>query len=134
MKQNSIIVFVCEHGAAKSIVAAAHFNRLAEERKLDVRAVARGTNPDQEISEQTLRGLSEDEMTPTESTPRKLSLDDVQSAQRVIAFCELPQKFSEDVVFEQWDDIPAVSENYEQARDVILDRLNLLISKIRRHP
>ncbi len=25
-----VVVFVCEHGAAKSIVAAAHFNRLAE--------------------------------------------------------------------------------------------------------
>ena len=30
----STIVFVCEHGSAKSVVAAAHFNRLAAEARL----------------------------------------------------------------------------------------------------
>src|SRR5260370_1083705 len=29
MSQNPIIIFVCEHGAAKSIIAAAYFNKLA---------------------------------------------------------------------------------------------------------
>jgi protein-tyrosine-phosphatase len=132
MPEAPMIVFVCEHGAAKSILAAAHFNRLAEEKGLDVTAVARGTNPDQELSEATIEGLLRDGLIPTASKPQKLSLDDVQSAHRIIGFCELPQKFAEDIVVEQWDDIPVISGNYEQARDVILDHLNLLLSELRR--
>ena len=32
------VVFVCEHGAAKSLIAAAYFNKLAGERGLSARA------------------------------------------------------------------------------------------------
>jgi protein-tyrosine-phosphatase len=40
------IVFVCEHGAAKSVIAAAWFNRLATERGLLERAIYRGASRD----------------------------------------------------------------------------------------
>jgi hypothetical protein len=35
------ILFVCEHGAAKSVIAAAYFDKLAKERGLNYRAVFR---------------------------------------------------------------------------------------------
>ena len=44
------VVFVCEHGAAKSVVAAQYFNKLAGERGLAVRAVARGAEPQADLS------------------------------------------------------------------------------------
>src|SRR5215813_9354941 len=37
------VVFVCEHGAAKSVIATAYFNKLAAERGLAYRATFRGT-------------------------------------------------------------------------------------------
>jgi hypothetical protein len=40
------ILFICEHGAAKSVIAAAYFDILAGERGLKYRATFRGTNPD----------------------------------------------------------------------------------------
>src|SRR5262245_62189420 len=49
-EQTPVVIFVCEHGAAKSILSAALFNKLAGERGLNLRAIARGTNPDSEIS------------------------------------------------------------------------------------
>src|SRR5215470_8754032 len=52
-----VIIFVCEHGAAKSILSAAIFNKLAVERSLNLRAIARGTNPDPEISPKVAAGL-----------------------------------------------------------------------------
>ena len=52
------VVFVCEHGAAKSIMAAAHFNQLAEKRRLPHRAVARGTHPDPAFSSKAVAGLN----------------------------------------------------------------------------
>jgi chromate transporter len=40
-----LVVFVCEHGSAKSLVAASFFERLAKERGMPVRAISRGTFP-----------------------------------------------------------------------------------------
>jgi hypothetical protein len=42
----SRVLFVCLHGAAKSVVAAAHFRRLAGAAGLGIEAVAAGTEPD----------------------------------------------------------------------------------------
>jgi arsenate reductase len=130
MNQNSIIVFVCEHGAAKSIVAAAYFNKLASDLGLNLRAIARGTHPDRELSPVAVTGLHEVGLTPTESVPRKLSLSDVESAQQVITFCKLPVEYQEKAVIEPWEGVPPVSENYEQARDAILERINKLINTL----
>jgi len=127
MNQKSVIVFVCEHGAAKSIIAAAYFNHFAHEMGLDLRASARGTNPGNEVSLQTIKGLSEDGLIPTESTPQKLSSDDLQSAERVVTFCELPNEYQGQAVIERWDDVPPVSENYEQARNVIIARIRQML-------
>ena len=121
------VLFVCEHGAAKSIIAAAHFNKLASEKNLDIRAIARGTNPDAELSSNTVAGLQADGLTPTESIPQKLSLADVESAQRVVTFCELPEEYRSKTVIEQWDGVPPVSEDYEKARDAIVERIHRLI-------
>ena len=122
-----LILFVCEHGAAKSILAAAYFNKMAAERGLNVRAVARGTHPDQELSPKTVEGLERDGLHPTETTPQKLTPAEVESAQRIISFCELPAGYPYQVPLEQWNDIPPVSENYETARDAIIRRINPLL-------
>ena len=123
MQPTPTIIFVCEHGAAKSIIAAAYFNKLTSENKSSLHAVARGTHPDQELSPKTITGLQTDGLTPTESTPHKLSPADVESAQQIISFCELPEEYQNKVAIEQWDDIPPVSENYEKARNAILEHL-----------
>lgn len=130
MTQPRIIVFICEHGAAKSVIAAAYFNKLAGESGLDLRAIARGTDPDHELSASAIAGLRADGLTPTESAPQKLSLEDVESAQQVISFCELSEEYQQKAVIEQWENIPAVSENYEKARAAILERLNGLLNRI----
>lgn len=130
MLKDSVIVFVCEHGAAKSVIAAAYFNKMASERNLSLRAIARGTHPDQALSPKAVAGLSDDGLTPAESNPQKLSLADVESAQQIISFCKLPDDYQNKVVVEQWDDVPPVSENYENARDVIVERIDQLINRI----
>ncbi|HZM20108.1 MAG TPA: hypothetical protein VFC02_00115 [Anaerolineales bacterium] len=129
MSQDSVIIFVCEHGAAKSIIAATYFNKLAAETGLEVRAIARGTNPDAELSPKATAGLREDGLSPTESVPQKLSIADIESALRIVSFCELPEEYRTKVIVEQWDGVPPVSENYEDARDAILERINELINE-----
>ena len=130
MSQNPVILFVCEHGAAKSIIAAAHFNRLAREENLNLRAIARGTHPDAEISSKTIAGLQEDGLTPTESIPTKLTGAEIESAQRIVYFCDSPEEYRQKSVVEQWLDIPPVSEDYEKARDAIVANLQKLVDTL----
>lgn len=120
------IVFVCEHGAAKSIIAAAYFNTLAGQKNLNIHAIARGTHPDNELSLNTITGLREDDLEPTESTPQKLSLADIESAQQIITFCDLPEEYHNRIATEQWDSVPPVSDSYQTARDAILEKLHRL--------
>lgn len=128
MSQKSVIVFVCEHGAAKSILAAAYFNKFASELGSDLRAIARGTHPDEELSPQTVAGLSKDGLYPPELAPQKLTEADLKNAQRVITFCELPVEYQSSMV-EQWDGVPPVGENYEVARDVIIERIRQFLDR-----
>jgi len=129
MPQNPVIIFVCEHGAAKSIVAATYFNKVAREKHLDVSAIARGTHPDTELSPKALAGLHKDGLVPIETVPQKLSAADLESAQRIVTFCELPEEYRNKTPIEQWDDIPPVGEDYEKARAAILRKLNLLLEE-----
>lgn len=130
MLPKSTIVFVCEHGAAKSIIAATYFNHLADQRGLQLHAIARGTNPDSELSEQTLKGLAQDGLTPVEPIPRKLSPDDLQPAQRIVSFCDLSPEDGGATIIEQWVDVPPVSQDYEKARTAILNYVQDLLNRI----
>jgi protein-tyrosine-phosphatase len=129
MDQKPVILFVCEHGAAKSIIAAAYFNKLAGEKNLNIHAIARGTNPDPVLSPKTIGGLHADGLTPIELIPQKLSSADIESAQQVITFCELLEEYQHKVKIEKWDDVPPVSENYDRARDKIIEQLKQLLNQ-----
>jgi protein-tyrosine-phosphatase len=127
MAQDHLIVFVCEHGAAKSILAAAYFNKFAMERNLHFHAIARGTNPDLELSPKTMEGLHQDGLAPAESVPQKLTLADLETAEQIISFCELPEEYGKRALHENWNDIPSVSEDYEKARDMIIAKIKAMM-------
>ena len=63
------VVFVCEHGAAKSVIATVYFNKLARERGLPYRATFRGTDPQAELSVSALAGLRADGVEIPEGKP-----------------------------------------------------------------
>src|SRR5690349_12976218 len=127
----SKILFVCEHGAAKSVIAAAYFNKLAQEQGLNLQAVARGTLPDDELSPTTVQGLMADGLTSTESSPQKLLPAEIESAQRVIAFGDLFNgEEIQGVHIENWNEVPPVSRDYQTARDVIVKHLNHLLAEV----
>ncbi len=133
MNKDPIIIFVCEHGAAKSVIAAAYFNHLAGARNLNLRAIARGTNPESEFSAKTLEGLQRDGLMLPEGTPQKLTRADLERTRQIISFCELPTEYQQIGVsrsvlnVERWNDVPQVSENYEKARDKIVEHLGIMM-------
>src|SRR5688500_1978842 len=84
---STTVVFVCEHGAAKSVVAAAHFNKLAQERGLAYRAISRGTDPDAAVPPRVRDGLQAEGLAVDPMfTPMKVSRADVHDVVRAVTF------------------------------------------------
>jgi protein-tyrosine-phosphatase len=122
------VLFVCLHGAAKSLVAARHLERLARERGTSIRAEFAGTNPDPELTPAAVAGLRAEGLEAGGRPPRRVTADDVRRAARVVSFgCDLGA-LAPGVSVERWDDVPAVSENYRAARDAIVARLPALLA------
>jgi protein-tyrosine-phosphatase len=124
----SRVLFVCLHGAAKSVVAAAHFRRLAVTRGLAMTAVAAGTEPDPELAPGAVKGLAADGLTPSPGRPRPVTLHDLNTAARIVSFgCDVKPAKGQRV--DQWD-VPAVSDGYETARGRIVDHVEHLIKEL----
>ena len=124
------VLFVCEHGSAKSVVAAAHFNRLAEQRGLPWRAVSRGTDPDSENHPAAVAGLRGDGLQP-QRRPCRVASTDLETALAVIAFSALPSGFATAVPAQVWT-VPPVSEDYESSRNAIVGQVELLLADLAR--
>ena len=90
--QNKKILFVCEHGSAKSMIATAYFNKFAKEKNLPWEAFSSGTDPDQEISTKTKQLLEGDHLYDKNLKPHKMSQTDVNSAEQVVMFYSVPAK------------------------------------------
>jgi protein-tyrosine-phosphatase len=126
------VVFVCEHGSAKSVIAAAHFNRLAAARRLPYHAVARGTSPDPDVPAGVVNGLAADGLKVNREPPALVSEKDVQGAARTVTIAtELPPPVAgKATLVIKWDDIPPVSENYAKAREVIVRHVAELLQQL----
>jgi arsenate reductase len=126
-----VVIFVCEHGAAKSILSAALFNKLAGERGLNFRAIARGANPDPEISPKVAAGLKADGVAASELTPKKISQADLAGAKRVITFCALPDGYPGNIKVENWDKVLPAIEDYGKARDKLAEQIDRLLEELK---
>jgi protein-tyrosine-phosphatase len=124
----SRVLFVCRHGAAQSVVGAAHFRRLAAARGLAIGAVAAGIDPDAQLAPAAVKGLAGDGLQPSPARPRPVTLYDLASATRIVSFgCDVQPRRGQRV--EHWD-VPAVSEAYEAARDRIVANVERLLAEV----
>ena len=130
---NPRIVFVCEHGAAKSVIAAAYFNKLAAERGLRERAIYRGASPQAELSVATLKGLRDDGLSVPSTKPAAITAADVAAATHIFAIgCSLPADASSSGKSANWTDVPEVSDGYAASRDAIKRHVEELIDQLAR--
>jgi protein-tyrosine-phosphatase len=126
------IVFVCEHGAAKSVIATAYFNKLAAERGLPDRATYRGANPQAELSVSALKGLREDGLAVPSAQPSPITTGDVRKATRIFAIgCSLPAHAASSGKAESWDDVPD-DQGYAAQRDAIKKHVERLLDQLQK--
>lgn len=124
-----VVVFVCEHGSAKSLVAASFFDRMARERGSGLRAISRGTAPDEAVPPGVVASLRGDGFDVATFRPRGLAKADLAGAKLVVAIGVDPGNTA-GVRVERWDDIPPVSTRYPEARAAIRSRLERLLREL----
>jgi len=127
------VLFVCEHGNVKSLMAASYFNRLAADRGLRAWAFSRGFAPDSDtVPASIASALERDRFNVTQFHPEKVTATDVEKAQHVVTIgADLPIAIHDDGPnLHQWNDVPAASVDYPAARDALLEHIEKLIAEI----
>jgi len=125
-----MVVFVCEHGAAKSVIATTYFNKIAAERGLHARAIYRGVNPQADLSVGALKGLRDDGLTVPDQKPSPITQSDVDTATIMFAIgCTLPSNATASGKADTWDDVPE-DKGYGATRDAIKRHVERLIDDL----
>ena len=127
------VVFVCEHGNVKSLMAASYFNQLAAQRNLPFRAVSRGVAPDSTtVPKPIVAGLHADGVDVSDFHPSKVAAADVVDAARVVTIgAELPAGANADETrIEHWDDVPPASTSYDAARSSLKAHVAELLDRL----
>lgn len=127
------VLFVCEHGSVKSLLAKLLFERAAAREGLRVAAVSRATAPDSEVPAWMRAALERDGFDLGPWKPTAVTEADARSARATVAFdVSLPAGI--DVPIEHWDGLPAVSKDYAVGRDAIGARVDQLVAELCRSP
>lgn len=127
------VLFVCQHGAAKSVIAARHFSELAHARGLTVNASAAGVEPDEAIPAHVIDGLRKDGVDDHDTPPQGVTRELLENAQIVVSFgCDLSALVEDSDRIVQWSGVPAASDGYDAARTEILRRLDAILEAAER--
>jgi hypothetical protein len=127
------VVFVCRNGVAMSVWSAAYFNRLAAERGLPERAVARAALPTyREVPLRMRFALALDGYRLAGYEPRVVGVDDARGAQLVVAIdTELPSLGNfVPAASELWRGFPPMREDYFPSRAALRQRIDALVERL----
>ncbi|NJL47150.1 MAG: hypothetical protein HC929_06120 [Leptolyngbyaceae cyanobacterium SM2_5_2] len=128
---NPTVLFLCPHNAAKSVIAAAYFDRLAAEAGLAIKAASAGTEPDAEVAAAVVDMLQSEGIDVSQNVPRRVTLEDFANALRVVSLgCDVQRLAANGPTITNWNDIPSASQNPMAARDRILEYLRPLIREL----
>lgn len=126
------ILFVCPHGAAKSIMAAAYFREMSRQHDLTWTADAAGTEPDAAVAPHVAALLQGEGLDSSGYTPRRVTADELAGADRVVSLgCTDSELGVGAGQVEHWDDVPPPSQNLVGAREAIRAHIGQLIIELR---
>lgn len=119
------ILFVCEHGAGRSTIAATYFNSIAMKRNLKYHAIFRGVEPQEALGVSTKNGLVKDGIDVTNLIPIKVSQNDVCKAYKIITLdVTLPDSLNKEHI--KWTGIQ-MAGNYDISKAQIVAKVDSLI-------
>jgi protein-tyrosine-phosphatase len=118
------VLFLCQYGGAKSVMAMSYFNRRAEELSLPYDAVAAAAEePYDAVPAPVVELLQRDGLDVRDFQPRHVEETDAAHATRVISIdCNHDG--------ERWDDVPKVSEDLEGSAAAIREHVEALVAEL----
>jgi protein-tyrosine-phosphatase len=126
------VLFICPHGAGKSVLASAYFKQLAAERGIRVRTDAVGTEPGPEVGAAAAARLKQQGLAVPISKPRAVTADDIAQADIVISIgCDLSHVPATSKL-RRWDDVPDLSDNFDAGDKALRAKAQALIEEIGR--
>src|SRR5215211_7400442 len=129
---NNQIVFLCPHGAAKSVIAAAYCRQLADQWGVPLHATSAGSEPDAEVSPAVVALLRAEGIDVSGHRPRRVTAGELATASQIISLgCDLGELARPGMVIERWDDVPPPSQNLLAARDCIRAHVEQLVVAIK---
>jgi arsenate reductase (thioredoxin) len=130
------VLFMCPHGAAKSVLASAYFQRVAKERGLNVHVISAGTDPDPHVAPAVASHLTKNGYDVPITKPRRVTPEEVATADVIVSIgCELRGLPTPNGTLVEWDDVPAPSEDFARADEKIRERVIQLVDElVRKQP
>lgn len=130
-RDSARVVFVCEHGTVKSLVALEYFNRLARARGLPFAAISRGTNPDTAVPPIVASGLHADGFELGGFRPHRFTRDDVRRGMLVVALdADVDSVVGGRLPVLRWDGLPSVLADYSGASSAIAKKVSRLVDSL----
>lgn len=126
--QRKTVLFVCEFGTAKSVIAREMFRRRAAAANIAVSAFSRGLKIEDHLTPELRRNLAADGIDPYSEPFKVLQPADWQRASVVVAFNPLPDAVPKSKV-RDWTDVPSVVSQYPAARAVLERRIDALLDE-----
>jgi arsenate reductase len=125
-----LVLFVCAHGAAKSVLAAAEFRRRSSAAGLAVDAEAAGVEPDATVAPAVIDFLPE-QARKEPPQPRRVTEGDLARAWRTVTFDLEPSDLPADAdVDERWDGLPSAGEDPEGFLAQVTPRVAALVREL----
>jgi len=127
------VLFICPHGAGKSVLASAYFKQLAAEQGIRVQTDAVGTEPGPEVGAAVAARLKQQGLGVPISKPRSVTSDDITRADIVVSIgCDLSHVPATSKL-RRWDDVPDLSDNFDAADKALRAKVEALINELK-HP
>lgn len=126
------VFFMCPHGAAKSVLASAYFQKLAKERGLNVRVDSGGTEPDPAVGAAVVSHLEKNGMAVPIKKPRLVTPDDLETSDIVVSLgCDM-KGLPAPHTLRTWDDVPGPSQDFDGSVKAIRKHAEELVAELER--
>lgn len=125
------ILFLCPHHAAKSVIAAAYFNQLAQKQQVPFIADSAGTEPDATVSPRVVELLREEGMDVSNHQPMRVTTEQLEQAKAIISMgCTAEELGVAEERLEFWNDVPMVSQDPNGAQATIRAHVEALLHQL----
>jgi arsenate reductase len=130
--QRDTVLFLCPHGAAKSVLAAAYFQQQAAAHGLALRAICAGTEPDPVVAPAVAALVAREQLELPVEHPQLVAAAEVAGAAWVISLgCALEELPAAPAGWEAWQDIPPPSQDLDRAWALIRQRVDGLVARLK---